>query len=102
MLENTSSLRLLDSSHITFISGCLLITPQLFLLLELGPAFSFEPPIAEQDKVLLKHKRLGLDRPVVVILGDGGLEVNGDKVSPQAWIEFTAEYDILKLLSIKG
>ena len=93
-----SSLIFGASSLITFIAGCLLKTPWLFLDRVLDPTLSFEPPIAEQDKVLLKHRRLGLERPVVV--GDGGLGVIVDKVSPQVWIEFTAEYDILKLLSI--
>ena len=101
LLEMPSSLMVDVSSLITFIAGCLLKIPWLFLDRELDPTFSFEPiAIAEQDKVLLKHRRLGLERPVVVMVGDGGLGVIVDKVSLQVWIEFTAEYDILKLLSI--
>jgi len=55
--------------------------------------------IEEHDSALLKQRRLGLSRPVDVMQVVGGLEVKGDNDVSLAWIGFTAEYDISKLLS---
>ena len=53
----------------------------------------------EQDKVFRKHRRLGLRRPVVVILVGLVLVFKGDKRS-HAWVEFKVELDMLMFLRL--